>query len=92
VHPVPTIGPIPNWQVVIGSLCTGGAALIVCVILSIMVMREPQGNKKMQTISRYIQLGAQGFLKAEYTAVAVYALFVALGLGFSSFGTSVLQP
>lgn len=84
VHPVPSIVSIPNWQSVIGSLCAGGAALLLCLVLSIWVMRQPAGSENMQKISRYIQQGAAGFLQAEYTAVSVYVFFVALGLGISS--------
>eukprot|EP00698_Gefionella_okellyi_P020997 TRINITY_DN668_c0_g1_i1.p1 TRINITY_DN668_c0_g1~~TRINITY_DN668_c0_g1_i1.p1 ORF type:complete len:800 (-),score=198.32 TRINITY_DN668_c0_g1_i1:658-3057(-) len=84
VHPVPWIADIPNWQVIIGGLITGGVALVFCAFLTYMIMKADAGTANMQQISRYIQEGAAGFLRAEYTALAVYAAAVAIALGVSS--------
>ena len=55
-----------------------GAALALsfCGFLIRWIFKQPQGNEKMQAISRYIFEGAKGYLKQQYKVVSIFFLIV----------------
>lgn len=60
-------------------------SLAFVVYLARYVMSKPQGNAKMEELSKAIQDGANAFLKREYSYVAVFvvviSILIGLGLG-----------
>ena len=65
----------------------GGAAIVALIFAFIKygaIMREDQGNEKMQHISKLVQEGAAAFLKAEYKWLTVFVVVVAVAIGVSS--------
>ncbi len=58
------------------SVGTGGAALVVALILYFRVKSQPEGNEAMAKIARYIREGAMAFLGRQYQVLGVYALVV----------------
>ena len=51
-------------------------ALSFCGYLIRWIFKQPQGNEKMQEISRYIFEGARGYLKQQYKVVSIFFLVV----------------
>ncbi|MFH1916487.1 MAG: sodium-translocating pyrophosphatase [Nanoarchaeota archaeon] len=51
-------------------------------ILRCMILNKSAGNAKMQEISLSVKEGAKAFLKREYRIVAVFAVIVAILLGY----------
>jgi len=64
--------------------------LLFVVYLALHVMRKPQGNEKMASISKLVQKGALAFLKREYSYVSVFVVVIALliALGLRSWQTA----
>ena len=64
-----------------------GAALALsfCGFLIRWIFKQPQGNEKMQAISRYIFEGAKGYLKQQYKVVSIFFLIVFCILLFMAF-------
>ncbi|MBC7253523.1 MAG: sodium-translocating pyrophosphatase [Actinobacteria bacterium] len=61
------------------ALATGGAALVGLVmafIYSRLVIREPAGDEKMQSISGAIREGAMAFIRREYQVLAGFVIVV----------------
>jgi len=63
-------------------LVFGGSflALAFCSYLIGWILRQPEGNEQMKTISRYIFEGARGYLRQQYKVVAIFfaAVFIIL--------------
>ncbi|MDR2109359.1 MAG: sodium-translocating pyrophosphatase [Coriobacteriales bacterium] len=57
--------------------------LVVAAYLAFWVLKQDPGNERMQHLSGLIQKGAQAFLFAEYRALIIFALVVAVILGFA---------
>ena len=57
-------------------LLAGALALIFVAYLVTMIMRESEGNKKMQEISSAIRRGAMTFLRREFTTLAIFTVVV----------------
>lgn len=55
-------------------LVFGGSflALSFCGYLIRWILRQPQGNQQMKTLSRYIFDGARGYLKQQYKVVGIF--------------------
>jgi K(+)-stimulated pyrophosphate-energized sodium pump len=47
-------------------------ALAFCVYLIRWILKQPEGNDEMKTISRYIFEGANGYLKQQYKVVGIF--------------------
>ncbi len=65
--------------VVIGIAVVG---LLFSLFKSAWVVKQHDGEEKMRTIAKHIADGARAFLKAEYTALAIFVVVVAVLLGF----------
>lgn len=61
-------------------LSGGLLALIYVVYLIFSIIKEDQGGKKMQEISRHIRVGSFAFLKREYTSLAIFTIVVCAAL------------
>jgi len=62
---------------------TGGAlALLFAVYMAGRVNKAEPGNEKMVEIAGHIREGAMAFLKRQYTALAIFVVFIFLVLGF----------
>ncbi|MBU6500478.1 MAG: sodium-translocating pyrophosphatase [Patescibacteria group bacterium] len=57
-------------------------AIIVALVLSWSILREPAGEKQMQEIASAIQIGASAYLNRQYKTVAAVAVVVALLIGW----------
>ena len=62
------------------ALC-GGLALLFGIYLISWVLRQPEGNERMQSVARAIQEGAQAYLNRQYTIIAGIGVVVAILLG-----------
>ena len=52
------------------------AAIVYGFILTVSVMKEPEGGEKQREIARAIREGSMAFLKREYTTIAIVATVV----------------
>ena len=68
-------------------LVFGGAflALSFCGYLVRWILKQPQGNKEMETISKYIFEGAKGYLRQQYKVVGIFFFVVFLVLLLMAF-------
>jgi len=57
-------------------------SLLVALVLSLIILKQPAGTAKMQEISEIIHQGALTFLKKEYEVLSVFLLIVSLILYF----------
>ncbi|MCI4352965.1 MAG: sodium-translocating pyrophosphatase [Thermoplasmata archaeon] len=75
-----------TYQLEIAVLGASLVALAYAAIQSVLVLREDEGDEKMQSISLAIREGAVAFLRREYTTVFVVAavLTVVIFAGFAS--------
>jgi K(+)-stimulated pyrophosphate-energized sodium pump len=55
----------------------------VAAYLAFWVLKQDPGNERMQHLSGLVQKGATAFLFAEYRALIIFALIVAIILGFA---------
>jgi K(+)-stimulated pyrophosphate-energized sodium pump len=55
-------------------------ALVVVVILNIWVRKQDAGTRQMQEIARFIQIGANTFLRREFATIAPFVLVLAVVL------------
>ncbi len=60
------------------GLGAGVLAIIYGVALISWVIRQPDGNARMQEIARAIQEGAMAFLRRQYTTVGIVAVVLAI--------------
>ncbi len=72
------------------TLVSGILAIVAGVLLTLNILRKPDGNERMRAIAAAIQEGAGAYLSKQYTAVAIVAavVFVVLllvpGLGLTT--------
>jgi H(+)-translocating pyrophosphatase len=71
--------PHHAWVVAV-PFAAGALGLIVVVVLTYQVLKEPRGTEKMQFISEKIHEGAKAFLHKEYFYLAIFVtvMFIAL--------------
>ncbi|MHB1161332.1 MAG: sodium/proton-translocating pyrophosphatase, partial [Chloroflexota bacterium] len=62
------------------SLVVGAVALLFSGYLASNVLRQSEGNERMQEISRAVREGAMAFLSREYRTLAIFALVVTVVL------------
>ncbi|HEX8546700.1 MAG TPA: sodium-translocating pyrophosphatase [Cytophagaceae bacterium] len=58
------------------------SALLYSFIKSTWIVKQDTGDATMQKIAKYIAEGALAFLKAEYRALAIFVVFVAILIGW----------
>lgn len=69
-----------SW--LLAPVIAGVVGLVIAVILYFRVKAQPAGNETMNRIAGYIREGSMAFLVREYKVLAVYAVVVALLLGW----------
>ncbi|MGA7861555.1 MAG: sodium-translocating pyrophosphatase [Thermoplasmata archaeon] len=74
------------FQLEISVLAASLVALAYAAIQTVLVLREPEGDENMKSISLAIREGAVAFLRREYTTVFVVAAILAVIIfaGFAS--------
>ncbi|TSC91620.1 MAG: K(+)-stimulated pyrophosphate-energized sodium pump [Parcubacteria group bacterium Licking1014_17] len=64
--------------ILIFSLASALAALVYGAVLILNVLKQPQGDEKMKSISQAIREGANAYLKRQYKVVVVVGILVAI--------------
>jgi K(+)-stimulated pyrophosphate-energized sodium pump len=64
------------------ALGAGALALIVALMLSRFIKKQPAGNEKMQEISDAIAAGAMAFLKREYKVLIIFIIILSAVLWY----------
>jgi K(+)-stimulated pyrophosphate-energized sodium pump len=67
---------------VVVALACAGAAIAYGIVVTLVLLRRPAGNDRMQEISRAIQEGARAYLTRQYMIIAVVAVVLAIVLYF----------
>ncbi len=67
---------LTDHGVLVAVLCAG-AAVLYGAIVTVLLLRKPPGNKKMQSISAAIQEGARAYLTRQYMIIAAVAVVLA---------------
>ncbi len=81
-----------NTQTIILAFVGALAAIAYGVILTALVMRQPQGTERMQTIARAIQEGAGAYLNRQYRTIGVIGIVVAVLLAIFINGSTAGDP
>jgi K(+)-stimulated pyrophosphate-energized sodium pump len=67
----------------LAPLISGVVGLLIAVALYVRVKMQPAGNETMNRIAGYIREGSMAFLVREYKVLTVYAVVVAIILGYA---------
>ena len=70
-------------SLLLSPIIAGVVGLLIALVLYFRVKSQDSGNETMNRIAGYIREGAMAFLVREYKVLAIYAVIVALALGFS---------
>lgn len=69
-------------------------ALIYAIILTGKILKEPEGDEKVRTISKAIRDGSMTYLKQQFTMVSIFmallTIIIGLGIGFGLAVTFIL--
>jgi K(+)-stimulated pyrophosphate-energized sodium pump len=65
-------------------------ALVYGVILTVSVLKKPQGNEKMREIATAIQQGAKAYLNRQYMSIAWVAVILIIIMWFAHFSTHTI--
>src|SRR5438132_12371429 len=83
-----TLMPELDRAVLLPVGAAGVLALVWASVLSVWVLRQPEGSERMKEISRAIQEGAQAYLNRQYTIIAgigaAIFVFLTLTLGWKT--------
>jgi K(+)-stimulated pyrophosphate-energized sodium pump len=63
------------------AIAGGAVAVLFAVLLTVMVLRLPQGNQRMVEIASAIQEGASAYLNRQYLVIAIIGVIIALVIG-----------
>jgi K(+)-stimulated pyrophosphate-energized sodium pump len=61
----------------------GALAVVFAIVLTLAVLRQPQGNERMQEIARAIQEGAAAYLNRQYAVIGVIGVAIAILIGLT---------
>src|SRR5256714_15336328 len=67
---------------VLFALICAFVAIAYGLYLTFWLLKQPDGNDRMREIAKAVQEGAAAYLKKQYTAIAIVAVFPFLLLGF----------
>ncbi len=81
-----------NTQTIILAFVGALAAIAYGIILIVLVMRQPQGTERMQTIARAIQEGAAAYLNRQYRTIGLIGIVVAILLAIFINGSAPGDP
>ncbi|HZV49202.1 MAG TPA: sodium-translocating pyrophosphatase [Candidatus Dormibacteraeota bacterium] len=63
------------------AIAGGAVAVLFAVLLTVMVLRLPQGTQRMVEIASAIQEGASAYLNRQYLVIAIIGVIIALVIG-----------
>lgn len=69
-----------SWM--LAPVIAGVVGLVIALALYVRVKMQPAGNETMNRIAGYVREGAMAFLVREYKVLTVYAIIVAILLGW----------
>src|SRR5580698_6009276 len=73
-----------NWLWL--AIAAGVLAVLYGVFSTMVILRLPTGNARMQEIAAAIQAGAKAYLNRQYSAILVVGIVLFVVLGFSPIG------
>jgi preprotein translocase subunit SecG len=73
-------------QLIYGIPIAGALALVVALMKSMAIKKQPEGTDKMKEIGGHIRDGAMAFLSREYKVLAIFVIVVAIALGVMNNG------
>ena len=71
-----------NDHAVLFALICSAVAIAYGVVLTVWLLRRPEGNERMREIARAVQEGAAAYLKRQYLTIAAVSIVPFLLLGF----------
>jgi K(+)-stimulated pyrophosphate-energized sodium pump len=71
-----------NDHAVLFALICAGVAIAYGIVLTVWLLRQPEGNERMREIARAVQEGAAAYLRRQYTTIAAVSIVPFLLLGF----------
>ena len=63
-------------EIIFAAIGAGVVGLLFAAYLTMNILRQDQGNERVQFIGQAIQKGANAFLKREYTFLAIFVAVV----------------
>jgi K(+)-stimulated pyrophosphate-energized sodium pump len=67
---------------VLFALVCAAVAIAYGIVLTVWLLRQPDGNDRMREIARAVQEGAAAYLRRQYTTIALVSIVPFLLLGF----------
>jgi len=64
------------------AFSVGLLSLLVVAYLSLWILKQPDGPPEMREVAAAIQVGANAFIKRQYTTIAVVTAIVAIPIGY----------
>jgi len=65
------------------GLIVGILTLVLAGLLTVWVLKQPKGSKKMEEIANAIQEGAKAYLYRQYKTLSIFVIILALIIGFA---------
>jgi K(+)-stimulated pyrophosphate-energized sodium pump len=67
---------------VLFALVCSGVAIAYGIVLTVWLLRQPEGNERMREIARAVQEGAAAYLRRQYLTIAAVSIVPFLLIGF----------
>jgi K(+)-stimulated pyrophosphate-energized sodium pump len=76
------VGSFFSEHAVLFALICAGVAIAYGIVLTVWLLRQPDGNERMREIAQAVQEGAAAYLKRQYLTIAGVSIVPFLLLGF----------
>ena len=73
-----------NDHAVLFALLCAGVGVLYGLLMTVRLLKLPDGDETMRTIAAAIQEGAAAYLNRQYRAIGIVAIVLAVIIGFSS--------